>query len=84
MTCAPRDLSTRLTFLGEVSGTPTNYFEVEPPPGVPRLYPRIRCDVVVHDARARGALSIEREGVVLVDHRVEVDRHVRQLQISTA
>lgn len=68
MTGAPRDLATQLTFLGEITGTPTNYFEVEPPPGVPRLYPRVRCDVVVHDARAM-ALSIEREGVVLTEHR---------------
>lgn len=59
-----------LTFLGEVSGTPTNYFDVEPPPGTPRLYPRIRCEVVVHDARAiAGGLSVDREGVVLADHR---------------
>src|ERR1044071_2711655 len=68
MTRAPRDLATQLTFLGEVTGAPTNYFEVEPPPGVPRLYPRVRRDVVVHDARAM-ALSIEREGVVLAEHR---------------
>src|ERR1044071_3705024 len=68
MTGAPRDLATQLTFLGEVTGAPTNYFEVEPPPGVPRLYPRVRRDVVVHDARAM-ALSIEREGVVLAEHR---------------
>jgi len=64
----PRDVRTELTFLGDVTGTPTNYFEVEPPPGTPRLYPRVRREVVVHDARAM-ALSIERHGVVLADHR---------------
>jgi hypothetical protein len=69
MTRAPRDLHARLTFLGEVAGTPTNYFEVEPPPGVPARYPRIRCDVIIHDARAAGELSTEREGVVIAEHR---------------
>jgi hypothetical protein len=70
MTGEPRDVRARLTFLGDVTGTPTNYFDVEPPPGAPRLYPRVRCEVTVHDARAiAGGLSIDREGVVLVDHR---------------
>jgi hypothetical protein len=51
----PRDVRALLTFVGDVSGTPTNYFDVEPPPGTPRLYPRIRCEVVVHfvDAELR-------------------------------
>lgn len=52
MTREPREVRALLTFLGAVSGTPTNYFDVEPPPGVPRLYPRVRREVVVHDARA--------------------------------
>ncbi len=66
----PRDVRALLTFLGKASGTPTNYFDVEPPPGTPRLYPRIRCEVVVHDARPMaGRLSIDREGVVLAEHR---------------
>ena len=69
MTAEPRDVRAQLTFLGPVTATPTNYFDVEPPPGVPRLYPRIRCEVVVHDARpAAAALSVDREGVVLADH----------------
>lgn len=66
---APRDLTAQLTFLGDVAGTPTNYFDVEPPAGVPRLYPRVRCDVVVHDARALPRRpAIDREGVVLAEH----------------
>jgi len=70
MTGEPRDLRAPLTFLGEVSGTPTNYFNVEPPPGTPRLYPRVRCEVVIHDARRMaGGLSVDREGVVFADHR---------------
>jgi hypothetical protein len=64
------DVRARLTFLGNVSGTPTNYFDVEPPPGTPRLYPRIRCEVVVHDARPiAGGLLVDREGVALANHR---------------
>src|SRR5205814_1774186 len=55
MTGEPRDVRAQLTFLGDVRGTPTNYFEVEPPPGAPSLYPRIRREVVVHDARALAA-----------------------------
>jgi hypothetical protein len=57
----PRDVRALLTFLGEVSGTPTNYFEVEPPPGTPRLYPQVRREVVVRDATAiAGELSVDR------------------------
>jgi hypothetical protein len=37
MSGASRDVCALLTFLGQVSGTPTNYFEVEPPPGAPGL-----------------------------------------------
>jgi len=70
VTGKPRDVRALLTFLGEVSGTPTNYFEVEPPPGTPRLYPRVRREVVVHDATPiAGELSVDRQGVVLTDHR---------------
>jgi hypothetical protein len=58
-----------LTFLGEVSGTPTNYFDVEPPPGVPRLYPRVRRPVTIYDGRGlAGALSTDLEGFVLAQH----------------
>ena len=58
-----------LTFLGEVAGTPTNYFDVEPPAGVPRLYPRVRHEVDIHDVRGTdGELSIDRQGVVLAPH----------------
>lgn len=69
MTREPRDVRALLTFLGNVSGTPTNYFDVEPPPETPRLYPRVQREVIVRDARALATpLSIEREGVVLTDH----------------
>lgn len=69
MTGEPRHVRARLAFLGDVSGTPTNYFDVAPPPGTPALYPRVRCEVTVHDARAiASGLSIDREGVVLVGH----------------
>jgi len=67
-----------LTFLGELSGTPTNYIDVEPPPGAPRLYPRVRCEVTVHDARADAhELSIDRQGVVLARHPEGVVRDFR-------
>jgi hypothetical protein len=70
MTGESRDVRALLTFLGAVTGTPTNYFEVEPPPGTPRLYPRTRREVMVHDARPMASrLSVDREGVVLADHR---------------
>jgi hypothetical protein len=81
MTGEPRDVRAPLTFIGEVSGTPTNYFDVEPPPGTPSLYPRIRCEVAVRDARAMaGGLSIDREGVVLADHREGVIGEFRDEQ----
>jgi len=70
MTGESRDVRALLTLLGAVTGTPTNYFEVEPPPGTPRLYPRTQREVMVHDARPMASrLSIDREGVVLADHR---------------
>jgi hypothetical protein len=58
-----------LTFLGEVSGTPTNYIDVEPPAGMPKLYPRVRREVAIHDVRnVARELSVDRQGLVLVDH----------------
>src|SRR5262249_50569960 len=68
-TMSLRGIHARLTFLGEVQGTPTNYFEVEPPPGVPRLYPRVEHEVEIRDARPlAGALSLDREGFMLAHH----------------
>ena len=52
-----------LTFLGDVNATPTNYFDVDPP----RLYPRVKHEVPIHDGR-RLASSIDRQGFVLVRH----------------
>jgi hypothetical protein len=70
MTGESRDVRALLTFIGEVSGTPTNYFDVEPPAGTPARYSRVRCEVVVRDARpTAGRLAVDREGVVLADHR---------------
>jgi hypothetical protein len=81
MTSESRDVCALLTFLGNVSGTPTNYFDVEPPPETPRLYPRIRCEVMVHDARAIASqLSLDREGVVLADHRAGATSDFRDEQ----
>jgi hypothetical protein len=56
-----------LTFLGDVSGTPTNYLDgVEPPPGAPPLYPRVRREVPIFDGRRTdGPTSMDREGFVL-------------------
>jgi hypothetical protein len=67
-----------LTFLGEVSGTPTNYFDVEPPSGTPRLYPRVRQEVEIHDVRTIAHdLSVDRQGVVLASHPDGVMRDFR-------
>jgi hypothetical protein len=58
-----------LTFLGDVSGTPTNYLDgVEPPPGVSRQYPRVRREVPIFDGRCIGGpTSIDREGFALAE-----------------
>jgi hypothetical protein len=58
-----------LTFLGDVRGTPTNYLDgVEPPPGVPRHYPRVRREVPIFDGRrVQAPTSTDREGFVIAD-----------------
>jgi hypothetical protein len=60
----PPFVESTLAYLGDASGTPTNYLEVEPPEGVPRFYPRVRQPVRIHDARGLD-LSLDREGFVL-------------------
>jgi hypothetical protein len=73
-----RDVRAMLTFLGEFSGTPTNYVEVEPPPGTPRLYPRVRHEVAIHDVREVACeLSVDRQGLVLASHPGGVMRDFR-------
>jgi hypothetical protein len=58
-----------LLFLGEMRGTPVNYFDVDPPAGVPRLYPRVTHQVRIRDARAIARdLSVDRQGFVLARH----------------
>ncbi len=47
---------------------PTNYFGVEPPPGVPSRLSTHEVTVCVRDLRLVDDLSLEREGFVLVDH----------------
>jgi hypothetical protein len=59
-------VSAELHFLDQAEGTPTNYFDVEPPAGTPRRFPRRRRAVSVHDARPiADHLSWEREGFML-------------------
>jgi hypothetical protein len=71
MSGAAPPLLAPLTFLDQVTGTPTNYFGVSPPPGVPARFPTRKVVVPVHDARwirASGGTSWEREGFVLEPH----------------
>jgi hypothetical protein len=61
-----------ITFLDgdRLVGTPTNYFSIPPPPGVPARLPTRKVTVPVHDARALASAgtSWEREGFVLAAH----------------
>jgi hypothetical protein len=60
-----------ITFLDgdRLIGSPTNYFGIAPPPGVPSRLPTRKVTVAVHDARALPtATSWEREGFVFAPH----------------
>ena len=62
-------VESELTFLGPVTGTPTNYLDVEPPPGVPKTYPNERHRVRIHDARGIASdLTLDRNGIRLARH----------------
>jgi hypothetical protein len=63
-------VESELTFLGDVTGTPTNYFGIAPPPGVPAIYPGERHRVRIHDARGIAReLGIEPNGLAFARHR---------------
>ncbi len=58
-----------LSFVGDAPGTPTHYFDVEPPRGVPPRYPTVPHALRIYDARGTAdALSIDRQGFVLARH----------------
>jgi hypothetical protein len=58
-----------LSYLGAVSGTPTNYFDIEPPEGVPPRYPRVKCQFQIRDGRGLAPhFSVDRQGFMLVAH----------------
>lgn len=55
----PRDVRAPLTFLGKVSGTPTNYFDVEPPPERRAVWSRRAQDRPAPPSRLRrGARAV--------------------------
>src|SRR5262245_40110416 len=51
-------VTAELTFIDEVEGTPTDYFDVEPPPGVARRFPTRRVAVTIQDARRASEPSL--------------------------